>query len=86
MSSDDNGFLERPTRHGNTGRPGARKPNSMMGRLRATAENGKAVPVKWQSGQYTTILKRQGYRLRSGRTPDGILVAWCERIAPEPAP
>ena len=73
MSED--GFVERPATfrqvHG---------PNSMAARLRATADNGKAIrTVSYLSGDFRRM---PGYKLHVARQPDGTYLAWCERIEP----
>lgn len=76
--SDANGFVERP------------KAPQMMGplaRLVATAENGQAVVMRSPSSYYT-VIKARGLRLRSTRhgAPDGMVIVWCEKIAPTETP
>lgn len=78
---DDITEVERPA----AGRgPHAHDPESLLGRLRATAETGGALRVRRTriSGAARSVLKRQGYRLRSRRASgaDGYSIAWCERI------
>ena len=76
--SQDNGFVERPvvTR-------GRRSSETVIGRLRRTADNGKAIRVTDRSavtGNYHKTLKRQGLQLRTAKQLDGTYLAWCERI------
>ena len=81
--SEDNGFVERPAR------AGSRLSGSLAGRLRATADNGKAVPVKERgsvSGSYVKGLRAQGFSVHTARNADGTYLAWCERIEPVKAP
>ena len=79
VMSEDNGFVERPVLGGLRKRAG--DPESVTGRLIATATNGKAVAFKSACGQ-TSMLRAMGYRLHNARQPDGTYLAWCERIEP----
>ena len=77
--SQDNGFVERPVV---TGR-GRRGGETIIGRLRRTAENGKAIPIKDRNsvaGSYHKSMKAEGLQLRTAKQPDGTYLAWCERI------
>jgi len=72
--SDDNGFVERPT----IWKRGPTDPNCLTIRLRATAENGKAVRIsRYLSGDYRRM---PGFKLHCAKQPDGTYLAWCERI------
>lgn len=73
--SDDNGFVERPEQ--------LKKNNggALSDRLRATAENGKAILAKkTDAGR-----RLKGYRIRTTQNgaPDGMVFMWAERIADE---
>jgi len=57
-----------------------------MGRLRATADNGKAIQVLGPAGRMHGLLKSQGFRCHNAKQPDGTYLAWCERIDPVKAP
>ena len=80
--SDDDGFVKRPKMLSGES---ARKTDSVLGRLRQTADNGRAIALKTRFSGASLILRRQGFLLRSARQPDGTYLAWCERIeAPKP--
>ena len=58
-----------------------------MFKLRQTATNGKAVPIRYRqvvAGSYISILRREGLKVRTRKCPDGTFVAWCERIEAAP--
>jgi hypothetical protein len=80
--SDDNEFVERPI--GGSRRGNKRDPQSLSGRLRATADNGKAVKVDRPPVGVYERLRLQGFLLRSAKQPDGTYLAWCERIEAKP--
>ena len=83
MSEDNGGFVERPARGDR--KPYTRRTDSLMARLRATADNGKAIvhATRWcvtaAGGQ---ILRAEGFRPRFRKQPDGTYLVWCERIEP----
>jgi len=84
VMSEDNGFVERPTR-----RPRGRNPMSVESRLRVTADNGRAIPIKERasvSGAYIKRLRAEGLLIHTQKQPDGTYLAWCERIEPVKAP
>lgn len=59
-----------------------RKPDSLAGQLRTTAETGKAIVVsRMERAAYIHgALKRQGYILHT-LTDGENLICWCEKIA-----
>ena len=70
--SDDGGFVERPKRyHGS---------ETIMGRLRQTAENGKAIRLARNPGNISGQMRSAGYRIHKSKQPDGTYLAWAEHI------
>ena len=79
--SEDNGFVERPARHG----PGGKQLYDYDA-LIATAGNGRAVRVAVRGKEAFAVqnairktLRARGYLLRYEDTKDGYLTAWAER-------
>lgn len=71
--SNDNGFVERPATH---------REISVSAKLRATAENGKAILIEAKlRGGHTSTLSRQGYRLHSttAGAPEGMAFVWTSK-------
>lgn len=75
MMSDDNGFVERPARI----RGG---PDSLIARLEATAENGKAIVCSYYPSTHLNMLHKRGYKMRSSKigAPPGKILVWAEKI------